>query len=718
MATLQKIRNKGKILIVIVGLALFAFIAEEFVRSLSYTQSESRQRIGKIYGENVNVQDFNALVDEYTDVIKFSNGFSSLTDEQTSMLRDQVWQTYVSQKIIEHEAEKLGLSVTDEELQAIVSNGRSPLLNQTPFKNQKGEFDYNALKQFLSQYSQVINNPEIPGESKEQYVQMFNFWKFIEKSIRQQQLAQKFQSLLGGAVLSNPVAAQLNFDGRANESEILMAAVPYTSIKDADITIEDSELKAKYEEMKEIFRANQEGRDIKYIDVAVKASKEDEAALNEEMNGYAQALAEGAEPAKTVREAASQVAYSAMPISKNALPQDIAEALDSMNVGDQKGPYYFDQDNTMNIIRLIAKVDRPDSIEVRQISVPGADFEAASKRADSIMTVLNAGTEFDSIAKQFDQVGAKNWITSAMYEGQTIDEKNRSFLETLNTATIGVYNKIAFDGQGVVIAQVTDRKNIISKYDVAVIKRSVDFSKDTYGKAYNDFSAFLAGNPTAEEIEANAEKAGYTVLSRQGISNAEHTVANVNSTRETMRWIFNSKTKIGEVSPLYECGDNDHMMVVILTGIHKKGYLPWDDENVKTFLTNEVMKDKKAAQLQDKMKDMKSVEDIAKIEGAQTDTIKHVSFTNNAFVAKFGASEPALSGAVCNAKAGDFKNGIKGNAAVYAFKVLGQTKNDNLKFDQKQEEKQVAQMNSRALAGITAELFQKAEVVDNRYIFY
>ena len=283
MATLQKIRNKGKILIVIVGLALFAFIAEEFVRSLSYTQSESRQRIGKIYGENVNVQDFNALVDEYTDVIKFSNGFSSLTDEQTSMLRDQVWQTYVSQKIIEHEAEKLGLSVTDEELQAIVSNGRSPLLNQTPFKNQKGEFDYNALKQFLSQYSQVINNPEIPGESKEQYVQMFNFWKFIEKSIRQQQLAQKFQSLLGGAVLSNPVAAQLNFDGRANESEILMAAVPYTSIKDADITIEDSELKAKYEEMKEIFRANQEGRDIKYIDVAVKASKEDEAALNEEI---------------------------------------------------------------------------------------------------------------------------------------------------------------------------------------------------------------------------------------------------------------------------------------------------------------------------------------------------------------------------------------------------------------------------------------------------
>ena len=121
MATLQKIRNRGKILIVIVGLALFAFIAEEFVRSLSYTQSEKHQRIGEIYGEKINVQDYNALVDEYTDVVKFTQGMGSLTDEQTSMVRDQVWQTLVSQKIVEHEAEKLGLSVTDAELQDIIS---------------------------------------------------------------------------------------------------------------------------------------------------------------------------------------------------------------------------------------------------------------------------------------------------------------------------------------------------------------------------------------------------------------------------------------------------------------------------------------------------------------------------------------------------------------------------------------------------------------------
>ena len=103
MATLQKIRNRGKILIICVGLALFAFIAEEFVRSLSYTKAESRQRVGEIYGKSINVQDYNALVDEYTDVIKFTNSLNTLNDDQVAMIRDQVWQTYVNQQLIGHE---------------------------------------------------------------------------------------------------------------------------------------------------------------------------------------------------------------------------------------------------------------------------------------------------------------------------------------------------------------------------------------------------------------------------------------------------------------------------------------------------------------------------------------------------------------------------------------------------------------------------------------
>ena len=717
MATLQKIRNRGKILIFTVGLALFAFIAEEFVRSLSYTQTERHQRVGKIYGEKINVQDFNAQVEEYTDVVKFTQGMNTLSDDQISMMRDQVWQTLVNDKLMQHECEKLGITVTDAEMQDIINNGRNPMLAQTPFRTAQGTFDVNALKQFLNQYSEVMTNPNLASEVKEQYQQMNNYWKFIEKTIRRQTLTNKYQSLLNGLMVSNPVAAQASFDGRSNESDIFMAALPYSSIKDDDVKIEDSELKAKYEEMKEMFRADEETRDIKYIDIKVTASDEDKANLQKEMEGYAQALLEGADPAKTVREAASQVPYSVLPVSAKSLPHDVAEKLDSLTIGAQVGPFVHDHDNTINIVRLINKVNLPDSVELRQIAAPGNDMAAMEKTADSIMNALAAGANFDTIAKKYDQPATKTWITSSQYEGQAMDENNRKFLSTINTAAVGSNNKIVLDGQGIIIAQITDRRNIITKYDVAVIKRAIDFSKDTYNKAFNDFSSFLAGNAKAEDIEANAAQAGYTVQTRNNMRNTEHNVVNVRSTREALRWIFDEKTKVGDVSPLYECGENDHLLVITLAGVHKKGYLSWDDEQIRTFLTGEVMKDKKAAILQEKMKGAKSVADVAKIEGAVTDTIKHITFASNAFVSKIGSSEPVLSGSVSKAKKGEFKPGIKGRSAVYAYQVLDQTKND-AKFDKKAEEQKLQQGIGRYLSNFTSELMQKADVNDKRYIFF
>ena len=717
MATLQKIRSKGKFLIGIVGLALFAFIAEEFVRSLTYTQSESRQRVGEIYGEKINIQEFNAMVEEYTDVIKFTQGLTSLTDDQLSMMRDQVWQSLVNEKLIQHECQKLGITVTDAEMQDIISKGRNPMLAQTPFRTAQGTFDVNALKQFLSQYNEVITNPELSSEIKEQYTQMNNYWKFIEKTIRQQTLNQKYQNLLGSLLVSNPIAAQNSFNGRTNESDIFMVALPFSSVADDNVTVEDSEIKAKYNEMKELFRTDQETRDIKYIDIKVAASEDDKANLMTEMEGYAQALVEGADPAKTVREAASQVPYSALPVSAKSLPHDIAELLDSMSVGSQVGPFVHEHDNTINIARLLGKVSLPDSVEVRQIVAPGVDMAAAEQTADSIMTALAAGADFDTIAKRYDQPATKTWITSSQYEGQAIDENNRKFLNTINNAAVGSNNKIVLDGQGIIIAQVTDRRNIIDKYNVAVIKRAIDFSKETYSKAYNDFSSFLAGNAKAEDIEANATQAGYNVLSRSNMSNTEHNVVNVRSTRDALRWIFNSDTKVGDVSPLYECGENDHLLVIILTGIHKKGYLPWEDDQIRTFLTGEVQKDKKAAILEEKMGAAKNIDDIAKIEGAVTDTIKHITFMSNAFISKVGTSEPALSGSVSKAAKGDFMSGIKGKSAIYAYQVLDQKKN-NIKYDQKQEERTLQQSLSRVLSGATNELYQQANIKDNRYIFF
>lgn len=716
MATLQKIRSKGPLLVIVIGLALFAFIAEEAMRSIQSASNESRQRVGEIYGKGISVQEFQYMVEEYTEVVKFTSGMNSLNDQQLAQLRDQVWNTYVNNQLIAHEAEKLGLSVTDAEVQSIIAEGSSPVLMQTPFRNEKtGQFDINVLKKFLTDYEGMKSqNGQVPAEYMEYYDNLYKFWTFIEKTLREEAMVQKYQTLLGKSMLTNKTVAQAAFNARTQESDIIMAALPYSAVEDKEVKIEDADLKNKYNELKERFKQIAESRDIKFIDVQVKASAADKAELDKEMAEASQKLAEGADLAKTVRESGSIISYSKLPISKNALPTDIASRIDSMSIGEMKTPYYFAGDNTMNIIKLINKVSAPDSIQVRQIQVAGADINVAKKTADSIMVALKSGTPFDSIAKKHSQTGEKTWITSRNYEGATLDEENMKFIQTINNMAVNATEKIDFS-QGCLIVQVTDRRAMISKYDVAVIKRPIEFSKETYAKTYNDFSHFLASNTTLEDIEEKALKSGYNLQERKDLFSSEPYVGNVNNTREAMRWVFNEDTEIGNVSPLYECGDNDHMMVVILTGIHEKGYRKMED--VKDVLTQEVLKDKKAELLINKLANAKTIAEAMKVSGAVSDTIKHITFNAPVFVGKTGASEPVLSASASKTSAGKFSGPVKGNAGVYTLQVLAKNQTAE-KFDAKTEEAQQNAVNMRAISRFVNDLYEQANVTDNRYLFF
>ena len=716
MAALQKIRSKGPLLVIIIGLALFAFIAEEAMRSIQTASSESKQRVGEIYKEKLSVQDFQNMVDEYAEVVKFTNGMGSLNDEQMTQLRDQVWNTYVNNKLIEHEAELLGLTVTDAEVQSIINSGKSPLLMQTPFRNEKtGAFDVNVLKKFLTDYEGIKSQTtQMPAEYIEYYTKLYNLWTFIEKTIREETLISKYQTLLSKSLLSNKIVNQAAFNDRNNESNILLAALPYTLINDKDIKVDDADLKAKYEEMKESFKQIAETRDIKYIDVEVQASAADKAALDKEMQEAYNKLTQGSDFAKIVRESGSTISYSELPVSKNALPRDIANEIDSMSAGQTKAPYYFAGDNTMNTIKLISKVSAPDSIQFQQIQVSGADAAVVKHTADSIMTALNQGAPFDSIAKKYGQNADKTWMTSRQYEGATMDLENMNFIKTLNKISVNGVEKIDFT-QGSIIVKVTDRRAMIDKYDIAVVKRPVEFSKETYTKAYNDFSHFIASNATLKDIEANALKNGYNLQSRNDLMNSEHYVGGIRSTQEAMRWIFNEDTDINSVSPMYECGENDHMLVVILTGVHQKGYRSMED--VKDILTKKVMEDKKAEMLKEKMANAKSIADVMKVNGAVSDTINHVSFSASTFVSKVGYSEPIISGAASKAENGKFISPLKGNGGVYAFQVLSKNKTAE-KYDAKSEEMQQESMNMRAVSRFVNDLYEKANVKDNRYLFF
>lgn len=713
MAALGKIRKRGLILISIIGLGLFAFIAEEGFRSCEASRNDRRQQIGEVLGEKVSVQDFQKLIDEYSEVIKMQQGVNNLNEMQLNQVKDMVWQTYIQTKVVENEANKLGLTVTDAELQNILNEGTNPMLMQTPFVNQQtGRFDANSLKKFLADYkTQQTANPQLA----EQYQALYKYWTFIEKTLRQQLLAQKYQSLLASCILSNPVEAKMAYKEANEESQIELATFPYSSIEDSKVKISDADLKAKYEEVKGRFKQYVESRDIKYVTVQVAPSANDRAALQKSFTKYTADLAAAADPANAVRKSTSLVNYLGLPVAKTAYASDIADRLDSMAVGQTFGPFESQMDNTLNVIKLVSKQLLPDSVQYRQIQVMGATADEAQKRADSIYTALNGGADFELLAKKYGQTGEKTWLTTAQYQqAPSMDADTKTYINTLNNLGVSETRNMKL-GQGNVIIQVVDRRAMINKYTAAVIKKTIDFSKETYSTAYNKFSSFVSANQTPDKIAKNAKGSGYTVQEAKDITTSTHTLVGINDTRDALKWLFEAKE--GEISPMYECGNNDQLLLVVLDKIHPKGYRSYDDPQVKEMLKAEVMRDKKAEQLMAKAKDVKSVS-AAKAKGATVAPVNQVTFSAPVFVMSTGASEPALSGAVAATAKGQFSaKPVKGNAGVYVFQVTNRTTRPG-KFEAKAEEDKARQKALQFAGNFMNELVIKAGVVDDRYLFF
>ena len=715
MAALGKIRSKGGILVAAIGLALFAFLAEEAFRSCNGIKSETRQQIGEILGEKISVQDYQKLIDEYQSAIKFTMQRDNLTEDELNQVKDQVWQQLVNNRVLEADAKKVGLTVTEQELSNVLNDGTNPMLAQTPFVNQQtGRFDINALQQFLDGYNKAkaSNSPQL-----EQMQTIYDYWLFVEKNLRTQLLGQKYQALLASCVLSNKAEAKMAFKDNNEESDIQLASLAYSTIKDADVKVTDEDLKAKYEELKPAFRQNTETRDIKFVDYQIKASASDRNAIVKDMNELQKQLATATDPSMVISKSGSMIPYLGLPVSSKAYQQypDIASKIDSLAVGTT-GVTENKQDNTLNIIRVMSKAQLPDSVQFRQIQVAANTPEEAHAKADSIQKALAGGADFVAIAKRYGQTGEKVWFTGQQYEAApSMSEDNRTYIEALLNGEVNAIQNVALT-QGNIILQVVDKKAMKTKTTAAIIKKLIDFSKATRSDAYNKFSEFVAKSTTAADLEKNASKYGYHVQSLNDVSTSEHYVAGVHGTRDALKWLFDAKQ--GDVSPLYECGDNDHLMVIVLSAIHPKGYRSWDDPQVKEILKREVIKDKKAEKLMAKLKGVNSIA-AAQAKGAKISTVSQITFAAPAFVQATSSAEPALSGAVAATAAGKFsKNPVKGNAGVYVFQVVKKALRAGSKYNEAMAMQQVAQQNMQFFSNFMQDLILKANVVDNRYLFF
>lgn len=712
MATLQSIRKHGAFLVIIIGLALFAFIAGDAAQVLQPHQNS--QNVGEINGNKIDAQAYQKLVEEYTQAINFVRGGNSLTEAENAQIKDEVWSTLVTNTLVGEQAKKLGLTVTTAELQAVIDEGTDPLLAQSAFRNQTtGKFDRDVLMNFLAEYANM--DPEVmPAEYVDYYHQLYNYWKFIESNLQSSLLMQKYEALITGAQLTNPVAAEYNFNARNSHAEVAYAVVPFNSIADSLVKVSNSDINKLYEAKKELYKQPAETRAIKYIDVTVTPSQTDRDELLKEVGEYAAQLATTEDLAALVRLANSTEAYSEVPVSENGLPADVVAHLDSVQGDEVYGPYYNQADDSYNAFRVLSKVQLPDSVQYRQIQVVDADAARTKTLADSIYNALKSGADFAELAAKYNQPSEPVWIATAHFEGTGISGDNATYLNTLFGMEKNELKQLPLAG-GELIIEVLDTKNPVEKYTAAIIKRPAYFSNETYAAAYNKLSAFVADNQTLEDIEANAEEAGFRLYPVNEVSNTAHTIGGVQGTREALRWAFGAKK--GEVSQIFEAGESDHLMVVAVSDIHKAGYRP--AEQFTEMFRMQAIADKKADKILADVKGVKTMQEALALNGVKADTLRRVSFSSPAYVSKVPASEPALSGAAATLEEGTLSAPIKGNGGIYFIQVLKKS-NGVAKFDAAAEQKTLEATATRNINSNTIlnELYRQGNIEDNRYLFF
>lgn len=715
MAAIGKIRSWGPVLVGILALGLIGFIAQDGFSTCRGRAQMDSSIAGSIDGDKIDIQEYQTLVGEYQELLKFL-GQGNFDEEQLNGLRDEVWNTCVLNKMIEKEAKELGLTVTDEEIVKVLQEGTHPAIMQNPLLSrlvdpQTRILDINKVNMYRENMkAQAQTN----AQAAEEYEAFNHSWALAEKMLAQNLLTNKYQMLLAGCVLSNPVSAKAAFDNQNVESQALVASMPYSQINDNDVEVSESDIKAKYEELKEGFKSYQDTRDIKYVSTQVVASQKDRDELMAVMQkAYADLKSDSIAVTEVIRTSQSNVAYLGLPIARAALPTDLADSITKMSVGQVTAPFES-SDNTFNVVKFMGKTNVADSIQFRFISLVGMNGSATS--ADSIVKAIKAGAPFDSIAKNYGQRAEKTWMRSSDYDqASTLSADDKQYFSTLLNAPVNEVKNLTF-AQGNVVMQVTERRGSVDKYDVAIVKRTIDFSNETYNDAYNKFSQFVSESQNLAGLEEKAAEYGYTVMDRT-IRNTEHTIANIRSTHDALKWLFN-EAEDNQISQVYDrCGNNDRLLVVGLSKVNPKGYQSLS--SVEETLKQEVLADKKFAKLAEKLADVKTVAE-AQAKGARVDTVSHITFASPAYVPGSMMPEVALSGAVAGTEKGAVsKAPVKGRSGAYFFQVLDRASRAGVQFNAAKQQQMLSQQNMQQVVRMAMqELYNNLDIKDNRYIFF
>lgn len=697
MATLEKIRSKGGILVAIfVGFALFAFIMMDFMSSGGSMFSGSQMEVANINGTSVSIQEFQNKVSEMEEFNKMNQGVNTLSEEDVYRLREQTWNQLVNQLLLDEQYQQLGITVGPEELMDMVA-GRNihPAIRQHPlFANQQtGVFDQNQVLNFL--------------QIKNQDPSAHFYWMMMEEQLINERLYTKYAALLRNGMYIPAIWKDSELASRSKQADIDFVVARYSAVPDSSISIASKEIRDYYNRNQNDFK-QEAARDIEYITFPIEATEEDrQATLDWVTERMADFSRPETDPVQYVN-LNSDEPFSARNHRSAEFSSRIEDFVRTAQVGEVYGPYL--ENESYKAVRLVAINNLPDSVRARHILLREASPEATHQLADSLLNLARSGGNFADLARRHsqDQGSAINggdlgWFT----EGIMVQPFNDAAFNGKAGDIVKVESQF-----GVHIVHIQQQGAASPKYQIATLAREISYSSKTYQEVYSKANRFAAQNNSAEKFSTAAEEEGLTKRFGRSIGANDRGVSGLEASRELVRWTYEAKK--GDLSPVYEFGDR--FVIAHLTEVREEGVRPF--EQVRTQIERQLIADKKAdqllAQMQEKLEAGADLETLAAAFNSSVQSADNIGFA--AFQVPGAGVEPALAAAAVTVPAGQVSQPFKGNNGVYVVKVK-QLEDITVNADNIGRELD-QNLSMKVDYQLLEAIREKAEITDNRANFY
>lgn len=693
MATLQKIRNRGTLLMLIVGLALFAFIIGDAVRNSSSYFGNSENMVGEVDGEPISYMDYRKKITE--DIQQAEQQRGRVSTQERDMLEAQAWNQMVEKIILGKSQEDLGIVVTTNELSHIFTKKTDDVV-----KRAFGDADEATI---AKQISDVENGPS--NSAKKQF-QMFTEY------VKQKRLKDKFFSLISKGLDRNVLLSKVA--STAGKVDFSYVRKDYSTIPDSTITVTDDEIKAYYNENKTLFK-QVSSRDISYVKIEVVPSAED---LEFSRKSFAETKEKFAQSKNPMRFASvnSEIKPDTRYLKKSEI-RDVA-LVDYVFSGKDEvfGPY--GSGYTMRLARVVDRKVMPDSVKASHILL--RTTKTVKKLADSIMQALNSGADFAVLAKKYSEdknSAVKGGELGWFGKGQMIP----AFQEVAFKTAKGEIAKV--DTQfGTHIIKVLDRGEEHENVQIAVISKETTPSNKTFQVALTEARHIAENVKTLDELAAVAQEKRLA-LKDATFYTGSIGVRDIPNSKELVRNAF----KMEEANTLLKNKDNstvfefDECYVVAgLKDIKEKGYASVNDEDTKDFIVSRIRQDKKAEILMKNLlptlSSVATLEEFGGKENLEVKTVTGATFRSN-YLSGLGQEPEVIAQAVLNQdKTGVIGKAIKGNQGIYVLGNIHKIEDSApdyealTSFYNKSLQRKAAQLGYQAL-------YENAEIEDERYRF-